>query len=169
MSATIAQVRNADRMMIRVRSLSPGIEVEFADGFRGVIPWVKVGQVHDPSDVADIELPNLHMIVLRSRQGETVELPWDFARHYCDASYRPHIEAIGAVGRQAIGQRIRQAREQSGLTQEATAAKAGIGRVTLVRIENGEQSPRYETLVSIASALGRPLQDLLASEESDSE
>jgi transcriptional regulator with XRE-family HTH domain len=47
------------------------------------------------------------------------------------------------------------------MTQEHLAAEAGIGRITLVRIENAEQSPRYETLMAIARALRRPLAELL--------
>ena len=35
------------------------------------------------------------------------------------------------------------------------ATAAGIRRVTLVRVKNGEQLPRYETLVALAGALGR--------------
>jgi len=41
------------------------------------------------------------------------------------------------------------------------ALNAGIGRVTLVRIEKGEQSPRYETLIALSRALGLPLADVL--------
>lgn len=37
-------------------------------------------------------------------------------------------------------------------------------RATLVRIENDEQSPRDETLVALAGALGRAVGDLLAGE-----
>ena len=47
------------------------------------------------------------------------------------------------------------------MTQEQLATAAGIGRVTLVRIENGERSPRYETLVALGGALGRPVGELL--------
>lgn len=47
------------------------------------------------------------------------------------------------------------------MTQEHLAAAAGIGRVTLVRIERGEQSPRYGTLVALAEALGCPMATLL--------
>jgi transcriptional regulator with XRE-family HTH domain len=36
--------------------------------------------------------------------------------------------------------------------------------VTPVRLERGEQSPRYETLVGLARGLGRPVGELLASE-----
>ena len=48
------------------------------------------------------------------------------------------------------------------MTQAELSSNAGIGRVTLVRIENGEQSPRYETLIALSRALGRPLVELLA-------
>ncbi len=40
------------------------------------------------------------------------------------------------------------------MTEEDLAAAAGIGRVTLVRIESGGQLPRYETMVALAGALG---------------
>lgn len=53
------------------------------------------------------------------------------------------------------------------MTQERLASEAGIGRVTLVRIENGEQSPRYETLVALAEALKRPPAELLPQESAD--
>ena len=48
---------------------------------------------------------------------------------------------------------MRRFRESAGLTQEALARAANIRRVTLVRLENGEQSPRFKTLKSIAQAL----------------
>jgi len=44
------------------------------------------------------------------------------------------------------------------------ATAAGIGRITLARVENGQQSPRYETLVALAGALGWPVAELIASE-----
>ena len=81
-------------------------------------------------------------MVLQTADGETVEIPWDFARHYCDANYRPTIEAIAALGRQTIGERVRWYRESAGLTQEALARAAEIGRVTLVRLENSPQGSR---------------------------
>ena len=56
-------------------------------------------------------------------------------------SYRPTIEAIAALGRQTVGARVRRFREAAGLAQAAD-----IGRVTLVRLENGKQSPRFKTL-----------------------
>ncbi|MBM3942763.1 MAG: helix-turn-helix transcriptional regulator [SAR202 cluster bacterium] len=71
------------------------------------------------------------------------------------------MEAAGKLGQQRLGARVRELREASGITQATLAAAAGIGRVTLVRIENGEQSPRYETLVALARVLGCQMGELV--------
>jgi DNA-binding XRE family transcriptional regulator len=154
-------VRNADRMMTVAEPTKNGIRLTFADGRRGVIPFADLPEIGDRSNLESIELPNPYMIMLRSRKREAVEIPWDFARHYCDPSYRPRVETVAATGRQSIGSRIRRLREAAGMTQEELSSSAGIGRVTLVRIEKGEQSPRYETLVALSRALGLPQGELL--------
>ena len=159
---SVILVKNADRMMTSADPLKEGIEITFADGCRGLVPFTDIPEVNRFENLGNVELPNPYEVMLVTKSGDTVELPWDFVRHFCDVSYRPRVEAVALGGGQAIGARIRQFRESAGLTQEALARAAGIGRVTLVRIENGEQSPRYETLVSLAQALGRPMGELVA-------
>ena len=154
-------VKNANRMMTVASLLENGIELSFADGSKGLIPYAEVPEIKERAAVSSLELPNPYEMVLETVQGEQVELPWDFARHYCDASYRPAVEAIAMQGRQTLGQRIRGFRESAGLTQEALARAANIGRVTLVRLEKGEQSPRFKTLDAIAKALGIRVPELL--------
>ncbi|MCH8298575.1 MAG: helix-turn-helix transcriptional regulator [Chloroflexi bacterium] len=163
MSAVL--VKNAERMMTSVELLQEGIEIAFADGLRGLVPFEEIREAEADDKLAKVELPNPYELVLHTKSGKTVELPWDFVRHYCDSSYRPRVETVALAGRQAIGVKIRQLRNSAGLTQEALANAANIGRVTLVRIENGEQSPRYETLASLAQALRRPIQELVAGEK----
>ena len=165
MATLAAQVKNADRMMTFASATNAGIEVAFADGRKGLIPFADIPEVRGVADLTELELPNPYQIVLRNSRGETVEIPWDFARHYCDAFYRPRVEALATLGRKALGARLRALREATGTTQEALAAAAGISRVTLVRIENGEQSPKLATLVSLARALGCPLPELVAGPE----
>jgi DNA-binding XRE family transcriptional regulator len=154
-------VRNADRMMLAAALLEDGIGLTFADGCRGVVPFVDLPEVGGSSEISGLELPNPYEVILITVLGDRVEIPWDFARHYCDQSYRPTIEAIAIQGRRTLGERIRGFRESAGLTQEALARSADIGRVTLVRLENGEQTPRFRTLEAIAGALGQRVQDLL--------
>ena len=54
----------------------------------------------------------------------------------------------------------------AGLTQVELARAAGVGRVTLVRLENGEQNPRFKTLTALARALGTDVPELLVEPES---
>ncbi len=158
-------VKNANRMMTVASLLEDGIELSFADGSRGLVPYSDVPEIKERAAVSSLDLPNPYVMVLETNQGERVEIPWDFARHYCDASYRPTIEAIAMRGRHTLGERIRHYRESAGLTQEALARAADIGRVTLVRLENGEQTPRFKTLEAISKALGIPVPELLVDPE----
>ena len=161
MSNLTAIVKNAERMMTYGTATRDGIELTFADGCKGVIPFSDIPEVGNPSELMGIELPNPYQVNIRSAKRETLELPWDFVRHYCDTSYQSRAEAIAATGRQSLGNRIRSIREASGMTQSELATGAGISRVTEVRIENGGQSPRYETLVAIARGLRWPVADFL--------
>ena len=158
-------VRNANRMMTAASLLEDGIELSFADGSKGLIPYADVPELKERGAVSSLDLPNPYEMVVETGSGKQVEIPWDFARHYCDASYRPAIEAIAMQGKQTLGTRVRNLRESAGMTQEALARAADIGRVTLVRVEKGEQSPRFRTLDAIASALGRRVSDLLVEPE----
>ena len=158
-------VKNANRMMTIASPLEDGIELSFADGAKGLIPYAALPEIGERAALSTMKLPNPYEIILETTQGETVEIPWDFARHFCDASYRPTVEAMAMRGRQTPGQRIRRLRNAAGLSQAALAREAGIGRVTLVRLEKGEQSPRYKTLDAIARALGVDVSELLVEPE----
>ena len=158
-------VKNANRMMTTATLLDDGIELGFADGVRGLIPYGEVPEVQTREAISGLELPNPYEMILQTAGGESVEIPWDFARHYCDASYRPTVKAMAALGRKTIGERVRRFRESAGLTQAALARAADIGRATLVRLENGEQSPRFKTLKAVAEALGVDAPELLVEPE----
>ena len=153
-------MHNADRSMTSVRAVSAGVEVTFADGRSGVIPLSDVRGM-EGKWLAGLELPCPHELILRPATSEAADIPWDFARHYCDPGYRARAEAAASRGRGATGRRIRSLRKRAGMTQQQLACKARIGRVTLVRIENGEQLPRFETLTALADAMQRPAADLL--------
>ena len=151
--ALTVSIENAERMMTRARAAPTGIELLFADGSEGLVPFADLPEIGEFANLESLELPSPYELILRGRNGQVLELPWDFARARCDPDYRSRVEAIATAGRQSLGRRLRGLREEASLTQEALAAAAGIGRVTLSRLENGEQSPRHETLLFIARAL----------------
>ena len=154
------RVTNADRMMIAVTPSEEGINASFADGYSGTVPFGDIPEIGDASGLNNVELPNPYEVILTTTQDERVELPWDFVRHYCDRNYRPRMEMIAAEGRQVLGTRVKTLREAAGLTQESLARAAGIGRVTLVRLESGKHTPKVGTLAAIAQVLERPAEDL---------
>ena len=49
---------------------------------------------------------------------------------------------------------LRKLRQERGLTLDAVGYLAGVNAATISRIENGQVSPRPETIVTIAKALG---------------
>ena len=61
-----------------------------------------------------------------------------------------------------IGKRIRELREERGLTQREVARRAGLTPSGVGFIENGQtQNPSAETVVAVARALGVPVEELL--------
>ncbi len=57
--------------------------------------------------------------------------------------------------------RLKVLRERRGLSQAALAAKAGISREYLARLETARQDPRLSTLEKLARALGVSVATLL--------
>ena len=60
-----------------------------------------------------------------------------------------------------VGERIRKARKDSGLTQNQLAARLSISYVNISQLERGERSPSVDTLQKIADALDIPVGELL--------
>lgn len=65
--------------------------------------------------------------------------------------------------RRAIGARIRAERERQNLTQEQVILAGRLDRVTIWRVETGQES-KLSTLLKVAHVLGVPLSDLVSDE-----
>lgn len=63
--------------------------------------------------------------------------------------------------KEELGEKIKKARKEKGLTQEQLAELAHIDPKTLIKIEGGKRNPTLKTLNKIAIALKVPLQDLI--------
>lgn len=61
----------------------------------------------------------------------------------------------------SLAERIREARRQSGLTQEEVGKHLGVARTTIVAIERGERRVQPEELMKLAALFGRQVNDLL--------
>lgn len=52
-----------------------------------------------------------------------------------------------------IGKKLKEIRIQRGFSQEFLANKAGLSRITIIRIENGEHSAKLTVLIKVLKAL----------------
>jgi DNA-binding XRE family transcriptional regulator len=83
--------------------------------------------------------------------GTKIDFPSDFVLHVCEPSYAYYKDKRRAVS--GVGARIREIREARGLTLDALAAKCGIAKPNLSRLENNKVTPKFETLSTVAAAL----------------
>lgn len=66
-----------------------------------------------------------------------------------------------------VGERIRAARKQAGMTLEDVADKLGIKNQSVAQWETGRRKPKYGTLQRIADALHVPIESLLSDQTRD--
>jgi transcriptional regulator with XRE-family HTH domain len=91
------------------------------------------------------------MAVLATSVLERATLPVD----------RPTHRGVSLCPMETVGDRVRRYRRQRRLTQDQLAARAGVDRRYLGRIETGEiQQPGVETVAKLAAALKEPIRAL---------
>jgi transcriptional regulator with XRE-family HTH domain len=67
---------------------------------------------------------------------------------------------------QELGENVRKIRELKGFSQQNLADEIKVDQKTISRIEKGELSPKFETLVNISKVLSINISQLLAFNES---
>lgn len=62
---------------------------------------------------------------------------------------------------QRFGENVRRARRRAGLSQEEAAVRASLHRTEIGLLERAERTPRIDTAVKLAGAVGVPIAELL--------
>jgi transcriptional regulator with XRE-family HTH domain len=77
------------------------------------------------------------------------------------------VTDLGAISTalDLVGPRLRKVREQRGITLTDVAARTGISKSTLSRLENGQRRPSLELLLPLAQTYRVPLDDLVGAPE----
>ena len=63
--------------------------------------------------------------------------------------------------------RIRELREELGLTQEALAEKVDVTRQTILFMEKGKYNPSLRLAWRISEVLGRPIEEIFSFEDEE--
>lgn len=156
---------NAERMMTRVDWEDDSLEVSFADGRTARIAASSLKDDRGrplQAPIRQVSLIGFHELLLETADGASAEVPWDYVRHLTgDPGFVERERVMDEDGRRVLGKRIQGLRKARGLSQAEAARRAGVGRVTLARLEKGEQSPTLETLERLSAGLALPLARLL--------
>jgi len=63
--------------------------------------------------------------------------------------------------------RMRELREEHGLTQEALAEKVDVTRQTILFMEKGKYNPSLRLAWKISAVLGRPIEEIFSFEDEE--
>jgi transcriptional regulator with XRE-family HTH domain len=96
----------------------------------------------------------------RPRQLETVAAHEASDAGHDGAADGARVDSLDPGVGWVIAQRVREYRNQLGLTVEQLAERSGISKGMLSKIENAQASPSLGTLVKLASAISVPLTSL---------
>jgi transcriptional regulator with XRE-family HTH domain len=72
---------------------------------------------------------------------------------------------VEAASAEQLGKRVREIRNQQGMTLEELAERSGVSRAMLSKIERGENNPTLVVAVKVAVALGLTTAQLIGVEE----
>lgn len=124
-----------------------------------VLPDVKKIKWHEARVAAD----GSHITV--QAEPENLEIPWDVIRNVTDEAFARHMAKRASEQARYIGARLRELRENRGLTQAKVASIAGIEPSNLSRIENGHFDLSTSTLWRVLAAMGYSARDLAPQRE----
>jgi transcriptional regulator with XRE-family HTH domain len=97
----------------------------------------------------------------RRRQSDTAPGPKvPAANEHVIVDGPPRLDSLDPGVGWVIAQRVREYRNQLGLTVEQLAERSGISKGMLSKIENAQASPSLGTLVKLAGAISVPLTSL---------
>jgi len=104
--------------------------------------------------------------VVEQESGNTSEIPWDFVLYHLEPEYayyrgRRSGRRSERIAARRVAHRLKEIRTSLGLTASAVAARSGIRRPNISRIESGRHMPSLDTLERLAEALGVPVVELV--------
>jgi len=76
-------------------------------------------------------------------------------------TFDPGVIDSGAID---LGATLRRLRRETDLTLEQLAARSGLSRSAISKIERGQASPSHASLLKLAAGLGRPIEALLGAD-----
>lgn len=138
--------------------------IEFNDGLERAIPWAELAfsARTDFVPVSASAAEHGQSMLLLDRSGRELDVDAGVLRALVDPAHQFQVSQRDLLERQSTGRRIREIREEFGLSQQELSSRSGIPQESLSRLENGRRDPRLDTLRRLAAGFDIALSDLLA-------
>jgi DNA-binding XRE family transcriptional regulator len=137
----------------------------FGDGLSGTVEWSDLGIV-DLREELIAESACVggdgRTLELARADGGLFEIDSLAIRSALDHTFAAAVPQEAADSAAIVGQRLRQARQDAGLTQVELSRRTDIDQAVISRLERGKHHPRLDTLRRIAGALNMSVSRLLA-------
>lgn len=155
--STLLEVRYSERR--------GGFGVSFGDGLAGFVTLADLG-IDDLREEIVLESAIVgeggDTLELTKSSGGLFEIDAASIRAVLDSDVAFQLTQSASETNAAVGQRVRAAREEAGLTQTELGARTEIDQAVISRLERGKHLPRIDTLRRIATALGTSVPMLLS-------
>lgn len=141
------------------------IWVEFSDGLSGIVTLDNVlpaGAAIRPETAVVSE--DFNVVEFLDEAGDVFDVDGASIRALLDPAFRKEvIDQELARSHKALGQVLRDARVEKGLTQTQLAEISGLEQALISKLERGRHQPRFDTLQKYAGGLEMPIGTLLSS------
>lgn len=139
--------------------------MSFGDGLAGFVTLADLG-IDDLREEIVLESAIVgeggDTLELTKSSGGLFEIDAASIRAVLDSDVAFQLTQSASETNAAVGQRVRAAREEAGLTQTELGARTEIDQAVISRLERGKHLPRIDTLRRIATALGTSVPMLLS-------
>lgn len=156
-------------MLVNVDEENRKLYLLFGDAQYLCVPVERIERAGRPVtfDLRHVELVDPYLLCLGTKEGTSEELPSDYLRYLADPAFARVQQEQDEASRLAFGRHLRSLRKRAKLSQKELAKRAGVSRLMISRLEQGEKHASIDLLRSLAKALGLPLVALLPGEVSE--
>jgi DNA-binding XRE family transcriptional regulator len=152
--------------MVAVAYREPHLIVAFADGSEVAVDVARFSNPHwiaQRPDWPRVRLDPDHIVVPTANEDEGI--PWTAIRRLTDPEFAAYWEERATEAALQTGRRLRELREERGLTVSEVALRAGVTPETVAEVEAGRRGGDLALHDRLLAALGLDFRSLIAPDD----
>jgi ribosome-binding protein aMBF1 (putative translation factor) len=130
----------------------------------GAVSWQSLGLAGELQDLhleSATSAPGAKAIEIATASGRLFHIGSASVRAVIDQKFAQRLAHESDAATHSLGERLRKARERSGVTQQELESRSGLAQALISKLERGKHQPRFDTLQRYADGLGVSVTSLL--------